>query len=75
MMRTLPTQMLHLLSSFTLLFSERMWQYAQALLAGAILAPGEQTVRSALRVMGLDHEKRYQRYHRVLSCTAYSGLQ
>ena len=34
---------------------------------GAILAPGRRTVSSALRAMGLDQEKRFHRYHRVLS--------
>ena len=75
MMRTLPARMLHLLSPFTPLFSERVWQHAQVLLAGAILGPGERTVSSALRVMGLGHEKRFHRYHRVLSRAAWSGRE
>ena len=32
-----------------------------------ILAPGKRTVASALRAVGLDKEKRFCRYHRVLS--------
>src|ERR671913_1471566 len=42
---------------------------------GAILAPGRRTVSSALRAMGLDHEKRFHRYHRVLSRARWSSLQ
>jgi hypothetical protein len=66
-MHTLPTQMIRVLLPFVPLFSKRVWQHAQVLLAGAILAPGARTVTSALRAMGLDQEKRFHRDHRVLS--------
>ena len=74
-MRTLPTQMIRVLLPFVPLFSERVWRHAQVLLAGAILAPGARTVSSALRAMGLDHEKRFHRYHRVLSRARWSSLE
>jgi hypothetical protein len=45
------------------------------LLIGAILAPGARTVSSALRVVGLDHEKRFHLYHRVLSRASWSSLE
>ena len=45
------------------------------LLIGAILAPGARTVSSALRAMGLEREKRFHRYHRVLSRARWSGRQ
>ncbi len=66
-MRTLPTTMIQVLAHFAPLFSERVWPHVQVLLAGAILAPGRRTVSSTLRAMGLDHQKRFHRYHRVLS--------
>jgi hypothetical protein len=66
-MRTLPTTMVWVLAPFAPLFSKRVWRHAQLLLVGAILAPGRRTVSSALRAMGLDHEKQFHRYHRVLS--------
>jgi hypothetical protein len=72
-MRTLPTQMIRVLTPFVPLFSKRVWQHAQVLLAGAILAPGGRTVSSALRAMGLDQEKRFHRYHRVLSRASWSS--
>ena len=65
-MRTLPTEMIRVLAPFAPLFSKRVWQNAQVLLMGAILAPGRRTVSSALRTMGLDQQKRFHRYHRVL---------
>ena len=45
------------------------------LLVGAILAPGRRTVSSALRAMGLDQEKRFHRYHRVLSRASWSSRE
>jgi hypothetical protein len=65
-MHTLPTTMIRALAPFAPLFSERVFRHAQVLLIGAILAPGRRTVSSALRAMGLDREKRFHRYHRVL---------
>jgi hypothetical protein len=72
-MRTLPAQMIRVLLPFVPLFSKRVWQHAQVLLAGAILAPGGRTVSSALRAMGLDQEKCFHRYHRVLSRASWSS--
>ena len=45
------------------------------LLIGAILAPGARTVSAALRAMGLDQQKRFHRYHRVLSRASWSSLE
>src|SRR3990170_8943679 len=67
--------MIRVLVPFAPLFSKRVWQHAQVLLAGAILAPGRRTVSSALRSMGLDQEKRFHRYHRVLSRASWSSRE
>jgi DDE superfamily endonuclease len=67
--------MIRVLAPVAPLFSKRVWQHAQVLLAGAILAPGIRTVSSALRAMGLEREKRFHRYHRVLSQASWSSLQ
>jgi DDE superfamily endonuclease len=74
-MRTLPPKIVQALAPFAPLFSKRVWQHAQVLLVGAILAPGRRTVSSTLRAMGLDHEKRFHRYHRVLSRARWSSLE
>jgi hypothetical protein len=74
-MRTLPTTMIRLLAPFAPLFSKRVWQNAQVLVAGAILAPGRRTVGSALRAVGLDTEKRFHRFHRVLSRASWSSRE
>ncbi len=72
-MRTLPTKMIRVLAPFAPLFSERVFEHVQALLAGAILAPGKRTVSSALRAMGLDQQRNFHRYHRVLSRAVWSS--
>ena len=74
-LRTLPPKMVQALAPFAPLFSKGVWQHATVLLAGAILAPGRRTVSAALRAMGLDSEKRFHRYHRVLSRARWSSLQ
>lgn len=74
-MRTLPTTMIQVLAPFAPLFSKSVWQHARLLLAGAILAPGRRTVASALRAVGLEDERRFCRYHRVLSRAKWSSLQ
>src|SRR5919107_4871114 len=74
-MRTLPATMIQILSPFAPLFSKSVWQHAQVLLAGAILAPGKRPVSSALCAMGLDQEKRFHRYHRLLSRARWSSAE
>src|SRR5215211_7108788 len=74
-MRTLPATMIRVLAPFAPLFSNCVWQHVQLLLTGLILAPGKRTVASALRAMGLDKEKRFCRYHRVLSRAVWSSRE
>jgi DDE superfamily endonuclease len=45
------------------------------LVAGALLAPGNRTVSSCLRVMGLAWEFHFTNYHRVLNRAKWSALQ
>ncbi|MBA2618522.1 MAG: transposase, partial [Rubrobacter sp.] len=74
-MRTLSTGMIRVLDPFAPLFSERVFEHVQVLLAGAILAPGKRTVSSALRAMGLGQHKQFHRYHRVLSRASWSSRE
>jgi hypothetical protein len=73
-MPTLPPSMLPLVSPFAPRFSGRVWRRVLVLLGGAILAPGRRTVAAAWRVMGLEQEPRFERYHRVLNRASWSGL-
>src|SRR3712207_5571422 len=72
-MHTLPKEMIRVLAPFAPLFSKRVWQHVQLLLAGTILAPSKRTVASALRAVGLEDERRFCRYHRVLNCASWSS--
>jgi DDE superfamily endonuclease len=74
-MRTLPTTMVQVLAPFVPLFSGRVWQHVQLLVAGAILAAGKRTVASALRAVDLQDERRFCRYHRVLSRAVWSSRE
>src|SRR5215216_45169 len=74
-MRTLPITMIRVLAPFAPLFSERVFEHAPVLIAGAILTPGKRTVSSALRAMALDQSKTFHRYHRVLSRAKWSSLE
>lgn len=75
-MRTLPAEMIRVLTLFAPLFSKSVWQHVQVLVAGAILAPGKRrTVASALRAMGSEEERHFCRYHRVLSRTTWSSRE
>ena len=72
-MPTLPDEYLKLFQVFVPLFSNLVWQHALVLLAGAILTPGQRTVAAALRMVGLDAERQFQTYHRVLNRATWSS--
>ena len=74
-MRTLPAEMIRVLTLFAPLFSRNVWRHVQVLVAGTILAPGKRTIASALRAMGLEEERRFCRYHRVLSRATWSSRE
>jgi hypothetical protein len=74
-MLILPPEIMTVLAPFMQAFSDRVWDWAQILLVGAILAPGKRTVTAALRVLGLKDEQQYQNYHRVLNRAKWSALQ
>ena len=59
---------------FAPLLSKRVWEHAQVLLVGALLTPGQRTVTAVLRVLGLEREPQFQRYHRVLNRARWSSL-
>ena len=74
-MLTLPNAIVPVLSPFATLFRNPTWLKAQVLLVGAILAPGQRTVASALHVMGLSDDRNYARCHHVLNRAVWSPLQ
>ena len=74
-MPTLPAELLPLIVNFQPLFSKSVWENAQTLLVGAILAIGNRTVTACLRVTGNGQDRRFQNYHRVLNRARWSALQ
>jgi hypothetical protein len=72
-MLRLPARFAALILFFAPLFQQRSWRHAEVLLIGAILAPGQRTVASILRITGLCRERRFVNYHRVLNRAAWSG--
>jgi hypothetical protein len=69
----LPSGFGPLLLAFAPLFRSSVWDYAQVLLLGAILAPGRRTVSSVLCIVGLRGERNFQNYHRVLNRARWSS--
>jgi DDE superfamily endonuclease len=72
-MPQLPARFAAVILCFAPLFRQRSWRHAEVLLIGAILAPGQRTVASLLRITGLCRERRFVNYHRVLNRAVWSG--
>jgi hypothetical protein len=73
-MLNLPRSYFTLVSHFRSHFSNRIWKLALVLLIGAILAPNKRTVTACLRIVGLHGERRFLKYHRVLSRAVWSSI-
>lgn len=71
-MITLPEEFSKQISAFAPLFSKKVFEHAKVLATGALLVIGRRTVCSALRAVGLQSEKRFHKYHRVLSLAKWS---
>ena len=71
-MLRLPARFAGIIIAFAPLFVQRSWKHAQVLLIGALLAPGQRTVASLLRIAGLSRERHFVNYHRILSRAAWS---
>ncbi|MGH9942129.1 MAG: transposase [Pyrinomonadaceae bacterium] len=72
-MPTLPAELLNLIVAFAPLLSKPVFQHAQVLALGALLARGKRTVTACLRVPGLSAEKHFQNYHRVLNRAGWNA--
>jgi len=74
-MLTMPAEIMVVMQHFAPVFSERIWDWVQVLVMGAILAPKQRTVTAVLRITGLSQEAQYQNYHRVLNRAHWSSLR
>lgn len=73
-MQTLPVELLPFIVEFQPHFSKSVWENAQVLLTGAILAIGKRTVTACLRITGKSNDPHFQNYHRVLNRAQWSAL-
>ncbi len=72
-MPTLPPEFGPFIIEFQPLFSKPVFNHVHLMLIGALLAPGKRTVTAVLRIMGLEQQKRFHKYHRVLSRDRWSA--
>jgi DDE superfamily endonuclease len=73
-MLPMPVTLTRWIVRFAPLLSKRVWEHAQVLIVGALLAPGKRTVTAVLRVLGLEQEPHFQKYHRVLNRARWSSV-
>lgn len=71
---SLPRGIAVILNIFSTLFSAPTWNHMQVLLTGAILCQGARRVSTILSVMGLQHEKRFEKYHRVFNRAKWNSV-
>lgn len=75
-MLCMPIRFAEIILAFAPVFvQQRTWHHAQLLLLGALLAPGQRTVSSILRLIGLRRERHFVNYHRVLNRAVWSSRQ
>lgn len=74
-MTSLSPAILSVLSPFAVLFSRPVWNNVLTLVIGALLCRGKRTVCAILRIMGLNHDTSFAKYHHVLNRVKWSPLQ
>lgn len=70
----LPAEIIPIVEHFRPAFTEPTYRKAVVLLIGTILCKGNRTVCSALRVLGLENEGDWSKYHHVLNRAKWDGL-
>ena len=73
-MSALPRHIATVFNAFSTLFTLPTWKHTQVMLIGAILCQGARRVSSILRIMGLSHETRFEKYHRVLNRARWNSI-
>ena len=72
-MFTLPKEFSKQISVFAPLLSKKGFEHAKILLLGCVLSVGKRTVCGCLKTVGLGSERRFHKYHRVLSLAKWSA--
>lgn len=68
-----PSEFLTVILPYAGLFCKRVFAHVQLLTLGALLAPGKRTITALLRIVGLQREQAFHKYHRVLSHARWSA--
>ena len=71
---SLPAEIIPLVAAFRPAFTEPTYRKVLVLLVGTILAKGRRTVTAALRILGLEQQGDWSKYHHVLNRSAWDGL-
>ncbi len=74
-MLNLPSSIITIMSLFSPLFSQRVFQNTLYLMAGHILNRSSRTVTNCLRMLGLKNEKRYSKYHDIFRSAKWSSKE
>jgi hypothetical protein len=75
-MPTLSPTIIHIFAPFAIIFScSKTLTKAMLLMTGAILCKGGRTVCGALKVLGLQGERAFANYHRVLNRDQWNALE
>lgn len=75
-MTSLPACIIAVFAPFATIFlNPKTASKALLLLAGAMLCRGGRTVCAALKILGMEGESRFDKYHRVLSRDSWSPLE
>jgi DDE superfamily endonuclease len=70
----LSAEIIPLLCVFAPAMTAPTYANALVLVCGAILTPGRRTVAAALRVLGLEHQRNFSKYHRLLNRARWSPM-
>lgn len=73
MLLQLPTRFHDTISTFSFAFRKDVWPKVIVLLIGSIICPGSRTVCNVLRSVGLQLDKNFPKYHRLLSTDKWSA--
>ena len=73
-MLTPSKEIIQLLAAVAPRFTQPTFAKVLLLIYGTILAPGKRTVTAALRVLGLDQEANFGKFHRVLNQAPWSAM-
>lgn len=73
-MQSLPNEIISILILFAPLFNKSTWCNAKELLIGAILTKGDRTISNILRTLGLQQDKNFDKYYKILNRAKWSTL-